>query len=59
MKEFIAYEGNEFVIEWYYDRAGKSSSLEYFLELDPMRQDRALLKRLDYEKRVYEGSYYE
>lgn len=42
MKEFVAYEGNEFVIEWFYDSSGKSSALDYFLELNSERQDRVL-----------------
>lgn len=42
MKEFIAYEGVEFVIEWFHDAKGKSQALEYFLELSRERQDRVL-----------------
>jgi hypothetical protein len=42
MKEFIAYEGMEFAIEWFHDTKGKSQSLEYFLELSRERQDRVL-----------------
>lgn len=29
MKNFIAYEGEEFTIEWYYDSKGKSPAFEY------------------------------
>ena len=30
MKEYLAYEGREFTIAWYFDAKGKSSALEYF-----------------------------
>lgn len=33
MKNYIAYEGDEFTIEWYYDSKGKSPALEYYQEL--------------------------
>jgi len=29
-KEYIAYEGNHFSVEWYYDKGNKSSSFEYY-----------------------------
>lgn len=29
-KEFVAYEGKEFTIEWYFDSKGKSKSFEYY-----------------------------
>lgn len=30
MKQYIAYVGAEFTIEWYYDVKGQSQALEYF-----------------------------
>ncbi len=33
LKEFIAYDGKKFVIEWYFNDKGKSIALEYFDEL--------------------------
>lgn len=33
-KEFIAYQGKKFTIEWYYDAKGYSQSLEYANSLD-------------------------
>jgi phage-related protein len=36
-KEFIAYQGEEFTIEWYYDDNGKSRALEYYEDL-PLHQ---------------------
>lgn len=42
MKEYIAYEGEEFTIEWYYDAKGKSQAFEYFNQLDEDRQDKAV-----------------
>lgn len=32
-KEFIAYEGEELTIEWYFNSRGKSKAFEYFQEL--------------------------
>lgn len=32
-KEYIAYKGGEFQIEWYYSPAGESQSLGYFSSL--------------------------
>lgn len=42
MKEYIAYQGEEFTIEWYYNSKGESPALEYFNELDEDRQDKAI-----------------
>ncbi|EOQ87911.1 Gp49-like PF05973 family protein [Leptospira yanagawae serovar Saopaulo str. Sao Paulo = ATCC 700523] len=33
MKEFTAYKGEKFTIEWYFDEKDKSDVLEYFNEL--------------------------
>src|SRR4051794_38896761 len=33
-EQYIAYEGKEFTIEWYHDRAGYSQALEYSEALD-------------------------
>ena len=32
-KNFIAYKGDEFTIEWYFDSIGKSPALEYYNKL--------------------------
>jgi phage-related protein len=45
MKEYLAYEGSEFAIEWYYDPKGQSQALEYF-EKQSLDQQRKLLKLL-------------
>ncbi|MFC1842000.1 type II toxin-antitoxin system RelE/ParE family toxin [Candidatus Dependentiae bacterium] len=37
-KEFIAYQGTKFTIEWYFDHKGKSLSLEYFEKLPHQRK---------------------
>ncbi len=41
-KEFIAYAGPKFTIEWYYDSKGKSQSHQYYENLDEIRQDKIL-----------------
>ena len=41
-KEYIAFSGEKFVIEWYFDDAGKSSSLEYFDSLTDSEQIKTL-----------------
>jgi hypothetical protein len=33
-KEYIAYQGTKFIIEWFFDENGKSQASEYFEELD-------------------------
>jgi phage-related protein len=42
MKEIIAYEGNEFTIEWYYDIKGKSQAFNYYTEQTKDRQRKLL-----------------
>ena len=32
-KSFIAYDGDEFIIEWYFNSKGKSPALEYYDKL--------------------------
>ncbi len=34
-KEYVAYKGDQFSIEWYYSAKGESQSLEYYRGLDP------------------------
>lgn len=36
--EYIAFEGEEFTIEWYFDNKGKSISLDYLESLDEKEQ---------------------
>jgi phage-related protein len=33
-KEYVAYEGQEFTIEWYYSPKGESQTLQYYLDLE-------------------------
>lgn len=42
MSSNIAYEGCEFVIEWYVDERGKCPAREYFLDLPKDKQRKAL-----------------
>jgi hypothetical protein len=37
-KKFIAYEGSEYIIEWYFNDKGKSEALAYFESLSDDRQ---------------------
>ena len=41
-KEFVAFEGKKFVIEWYFDKRGTSRSLEYFESLNIFEQIKVL-----------------
>ena len=41
-REYIAYEGQEYTIEWYHDLQGKSVALEYFLSLTAQERIKAL-----------------
>jgi len=45
MKEYLAYEGSRFVIEWYYDNKGQSEALTFFKK-QPSAQQRKLLNLL-------------
>ena len=47
-KDYIAYKGPEFTIEWYYDSNGKSQAEEYLMNLDALMQQKVfyLFKRL-------------
>src|SRR5438045_8974264 len=37
-REYIAFDGEKFTIEWYFDHKGKSISLDYLESLDEMEQ---------------------
>ena len=37
-KELIAYQGKEFVLEWYYNKNGKSDVCNHFIDLSPERR---------------------
>jgi phage-related protein len=43
MKEYVAYEGESYVIEWYYDAAGVSDVLEYFENMTDTQKRKALM----------------
>lgn len=45
MKEYIAYQGSVFTIEWYFDSKGEAQALEYF-EKQPKDKQRKLLNLL-------------
>ena len=32
-KEYVAFNGSKFVIEWYFDCKGHSGSLDYFVQM--------------------------
>lgn len=42
MTQWIAYEGSEFTIEWFFDEKGYSQSLEYFQEQSEQMQRKLL-----------------
>ena len=45
MEEYIAYQGTEFTIEWYFDANRESQALEYFKK-QPQSRQRKLLNLL-------------
>jgi phage-related protein len=64
--EYIAYEGEKFIVEWYYDASGQSSALEYYKKLPVKERIKALqlFKRMgdageikDTTKFNYEGDH--
>lgn len=42
-KEFIAYKGSKYTIEWYFDSRDRSIALEYFDSLPKTRRNKLLL----------------
>lgn len=42
MKQYIAYKGSAFTIEWFYDAKGQSLSLEYFQKQPKDKQRKVL-----------------
>jgi len=42
MRDYKAYHGKKYVIEWYFDENGYSQALIYFENLSPDRQDNVL-----------------
>jgi len=65
-KEFIAYEGEEFTIEWYFSPLGKSNALEYYNDLTEPQKEKLfhLFQRMgdtgsitNKEKFNYEGDH--
>lgn len=42
MKEYIAYKGRAFQIEWYYSEKGKSQALDYYKGLNPTDRRKVL-----------------
>jgi hypothetical protein len=55
-REWIAYEGPAFTIEWYWDAQGRSPPLDYFESLLETQQDRLLmlLKRMGDFGRIFD-----
>ena len=43
MKEYVAYEGPCFTIEWFYDKQGVSQALEYFNGLNDAQKRKVLM----------------
>lgn len=41
-EEYIAFEGAEFIIEWYFDEKGNSTAWDYFESLDNKKQIKLL-----------------
>jgi hypothetical protein len=42
VKEYLAYQGTKYTIEWYFNPNGHSQSLGYFEQLTPKRQDKLI-----------------
>lgn len=64
MKQYIAFKGTRYTIEWYYNENGNSQALDYFKETDVEKKEKLffLFKALDSigiirnkEKFNYEG----
>ncbi len=40
--KYVAYQGDKFTIEWYFDRRGKSQAFEYFEKLPLIRKKKLI-----------------
>ncbi|MEW6609586.1 MAG: type II toxin-antitoxin system RelE/ParE family toxin [bacterium] len=54
-KEYIVYQGSEYIIEWYFDQKGISESFNYYQKLDKARRIQLLklVKRLGDIGKIY------
>ncbi len=54
-KEYIVYQGSEYIIEWYFDQKGISKSFNYYQKLDKARRIQLLklVKRLGDIGKIY------
>jgi hypothetical protein len=54
-KNFLAYEGKEFTIEWYFNDKGKSFALEYYkkLSIDDKKKIMRLLMQLGETGKIF------
>lgn len=54
MKEYIAYDGDAFTIEWFFDKSGKSDALKYYETLSDAQKRKTLMlfKRLGDHGRI-------
>jgi len=43
MKEYVAYSGEVFTIEWYFDATGNSDVLDYFNEQSDIQKRKLLM----------------
>ena len=43
MKEYIAYEGDAFTVEWFFDKSGKSDAFEFFESLSNAQKRKTLM----------------
>ena len=43
MKEYVAYDGQCFTVEWFYNEQGESPALEYFNELSDVQKRKVLM----------------
>jgi hypothetical protein len=59
-REYIAYEGEKFTIEWYFDSNGKSIALDYYKSLTAPERIKILqlLKRMGDAGEI-KGEYYD
>ena len=42
IKKFVAYKGQIFTIEWYYDAQGKSAVFDYYVELSAAQKEKLI-----------------
>ena len=56
LREYVAFAGETFTIEWYFDCDGSSQALDYYCSLSPDRRERVLMlfRRMGEDGKIFD-----